>query len=49
MNAAPSRESSPRTKPQAEKPAAPQNKPSDMESNPNEDEEVSPGDSPALG
>jgi hypothetical protein len=47
MNAAPSREAAPRAKPQAGKPAAPQNKPSDMESSPNEDQEVSPGDSPA--
>jgi len=47
MHAAPSRESSPRTKPQADKPSAPQGKASDTESSPNEDEEVSPGDSPA--
>ncbi|MBW8888507.1 MAG: hypothetical protein JF616_12190 [Fibrobacteres bacterium] len=44
---APSRENVPRAKPHAEKPAAPQSKPSDTESSPSEDEEVSPGDSPA--
>ncbi len=47
METTPSPEASPGAKPQAEKPGAPQGKPSDTESSPSEDEEVSPGDSPA--
>jgi hypothetical protein len=43
----PSREAPPRAKPGAEKPSTPQGKPADMESTPDENEEVSPGDSPA--
>jgi hypothetical protein len=36
----------PRAKPEAEKPSTPSGKPSGSESTPDEDEEVSPGDSP---
>lgn len=44
----PEEEAAPKaSKPEAEKPAKPQGKPSEKESIPDEDEEVSPGESPA--
>jgi hypothetical protein len=40
-------ENEPQAKPEAKKPSAPEGKPADQNSKPDEDEEVTPGDNPA--